>query len=169
MSWLIVSENQWYDFHMHMMTHPWKIPQVFRSLTARSRDNNMKPYWFLCGEPKQLISKIRCFTALHSTFMHWSSILNWAITRRNFEGISYDFRLGIKTIGDTMMPKFRYCVCMGPTLQELTQFLLDKMAGISQMIFSDAFSLMKTTVFWLKFHLNLFLRVQLTITHHWFR
>ena len=36
----------------------------------------------------------------------------------------------------------------------------------SQTIFSDAFSWM---IFWLRFHLSLFLRVQLTITQHWFR
>ena len=46
---------------------------------------------------------------------------------------------------------------------------LDKMATISQMIFSDAFSWMKNFVFWSTFHLSLFLRVQLTITQHWFR
>ena len=45
---------------------------------------------------------------------------------------------------------------------------LDKMAAISQMMFSDAFSWMKSFVFWFKFHWNLFLRVQLTITQHWF-
>ena len=33
----------------------------------------------------------------------------------------------------------------------------------------DAFSWMKSFEFWLKFHLSLFLRVQLTITQHWFR
>ena len=46
---------------------------------------------------------------------------------------------------------------------------LDKMTCISQTIFSDAFSWMKSFVFWLKFHWSLFLRVQLTITQHWFR
>ena len=46
---------------------------------------------------------------------------------------------------------------------------MDKMAAISQMIFSDAFSWMKNFVFWLKFYWCLFLRVQLTIVQHWFR
>ena len=35
------------------------------------------------------------------------------------------------------------------------------MAAISQMIYSDAFSWMKSFVFWLKFHWSLLLRVQL--------
>ena len=34
---------------------------------------------------------------------------------------------------------------------------------------SNAFSWMKSFVFWLNFHWSLFLRVQLTITQHWFR
>ena len=46
----------------------------------------------------------------------------------------------------------------------LTHWDRDKMAAISQTIFSDVFSWMKSVVFWLKFHWSLFLRVQLTIT-----
>ena len=38
-----------------------------------------------------------------------------------------------------------------------------------QMTFSNEFSGMKMVEFWFKFHWNLFPRVQLTITHHWFR
>ena len=47
---------------------------------------------------------------------------------------------------------------MSHTLR-LTHLPLDKMATISQMILSDAFSLMKSFVFWLKCDWNLFLRV----------
>ena len=49
----------------------------------------------------------------------------------------------------------------------LTHLPLDKMAAIPQPIFSDAFSWMKSFMFWLKFHWSL-LRVQLTATQHWF-
>ena len=49
----------------------------------------------------------------------------------------------------------------------LTHLTLDKMAAISQAIFSDAFSWMKSSVFWLKFHWRLFLRVKLIITQLW--
>ena len=51
----------------------------------------------------------------------------------------------------------------------LTPLSLDKMAAISQMIFWDAFSWMKSFVFCLKSHWSLFLMVQLTITRHSFR
>ena len=56
-------------------------------------------------------------------------------------------------------------------LNEPTLFLtLDKMAAISQTIFSDAFSGMKSFLFWiLKNYWTLFLGVQLTINRHWFR
>ena len=46
---------------------------------------------------------------------------------------------------------------------------LDKMAGIPQRIFSYVFSWMKSFIFWFKLHWSRFLRVQLTITEHWFR
>ena len=42
------------------------------------------------------------------------------------------------------------------------------MAAISRMIFSDAFSWMKTFIFWFKFHWSLFLRVQLHQPWLWF-
>ena len=50
-----------------------------------------------------------------------------------------------------------------------TRLPLDKMAASSQTIFSGAFSWMNSFLFWLIFHWSLFLRVQLTITQHWFR
>ena len=40
----------------------------------------------------------------------------------------------------------------------LTHLPLDKMAAISQTIFSGAFSWMKSFIFWLKFHWSLFIR-----------
>ena len=51
----------------------------------------------------------------------------------------------------------------------LISFPVDKMAAISQTAFSNAFSWMKNFVFWFKFHWGLFLRVQLTISQHWFK
>ena len=45
----------------------------------------------------------------------------------------------------------------------------DKMAAISQTTLSNSFSWMKMLEFRLKFHWNLFHRVQLTIFQHWFR
>ena len=51
----------------------------------------------------------------------------------------------------------------------LTHSSHDKMAAISQMTFSNAFSWMKMCEFRLTFHWSLFLRVKLTKFHHWFR
>ena len=48
----------------------------------------------------------------------------------------------------------------------LSHLILEKMAAISQTIFLDVFSWMKSFVFWLKFPRSLFLRVQLAITQH---
>ena len=45
----------------------------------------------------------------------------------------------------------------------------DEMNNISQRTFSNIFSSVKLFEFWLTFHWNLFLRVQLTIFQHWFR
>ena len=50
---------------------------------------------------------------------------------------------------------------------KLTHLPLDKMTAISQTVFSDALSWIKSFLLWLKFHWILFLRVQLTIAQHW--
>ena len=52
---------------------------------------------------------------------------------------------------------------------ELTHWGLNKMAAIRQTTFWNAFPWMKIVVFWLKFHWNLFLKVQLRINHHCLR
>ena len=51
---------------------------------------------------------------------------------------------------------------------ELTHWGWDKMAAIFQTAFSNVFSWMKMYEFQLKFPWTLFLRVQLTISQHWF-
>ena len=51
----------------------------------------------------------------------------------------------------------------------LTHLPLDKMAHISQTIFSEAIQWMKSLTFCLKFHQSLLPKVQLTITQHWLR
>ena len=48
-------------------------------------------------------------------------------------------------------------------------FIMDKMAAISLTIFLNAFSWMKSLVFLFEFHRSLFLKIQLTISQHWFR
>ena len=59
--------------------------------------------------------------------------------------------------------KYDLCFILIITVLYLTHLFLDKMAAISQMIFSDAFSWMKRFVFWSNFHWIFFLMVQLTI------
>ena len=54
-------------------------------------------------------------------------------------------------------------------LNELRSNDLHKMATILQIAFSNTFSSMDMFEFWLKFHGNLFLNVQSTISHDWFR
>ena len=56
----------------------------------------------------------------------------------------------------------------GNTWSTLTHWGRDKMAAIFQTTFSNAFSWMKMYEFRLRFHWSLFLRFQLTISHHWF-
>ena len=51
----------------------------------------------------------------------------------------------------------------------LTHWGWDKMDAISLTTFSNEFSWMKMYEYRLKFHWSLFLRVQLTISQHWFR
>ena len=51
----------------------------------------------------------------------------------------------------------------------LTHWGWDKMDGISQTTFPNAFSWMKMYEFRLRFHWILFPRVKLTISQHWFR
>ena len=51
----------------------------------------------------------------------------------------------------------------------LTHWGRDRMEAISQTTFSSAFSWMKMFELESKFHWSSFLRVQLTIFHHWFR
>ena len=56
-----------------------------------------------------------------------------------------------------------------PNFSVLTHWGRDKMAAIFQTTFSNAFSWMKMYKFRVRFHWNLFPRVQLTISQHWFR
>ena len=56
-----------------------------------------------------------------------------------------------------------------PGTNELTHWGRDKMAAIFQTTFSNAFSWMKIHEFPLRFHWNLFPRVQLTKFQHWVR
>ena len=73
-------------------------------------------------------------------------------------------RPGDKPLSEPMMVSLLTHICVArPHLP------LGKMAAFPQTIYSTAFSRMRSVVLWLKFHWSLFIRVQLTITQHWFR
>ena len=64
----------------------------------------------------------------------------------------------------------QYCVCCWlEPIWDLTHWGRYKMDAISQTTFWSAFCWIEMIEFRLKFHWNLFLRVQLTIYQHWFR
>ena len=56
--------------------------------------------------------------------------------------------------------------CQALNTDSLTHLPLDKMATISETIFSDAILWMKSFVFWLKFHWRLFVKVQTPIDNN---
>ena len=56
-----------------------------------------------------------------------------------------------------------------PARTWLIHWSRDKMAAVSQTIFSNALHWMKMFEFRLKFHWSLLLRIQITIFNHWFR
>ena len=51
----------------------------------------------------------------------------------------------------------------------LSHLSLDKTAAILPRTFLNAFPWMESFVFWFEFHWRLFPKVQLTISHHWYR
>ena len=99
----------------------------------------------------------------------WMQIVSFWSPINNKPAIAWCWT-GNKTLSDPKMALFIWLDIYGSFhLDVLTHLPQDKMAAISQTIFSDAFSLMKSFLFWLKFHWSLFLRFQLTITQCWFR
>ena len=85
----------------------------------------------------------------------WDSVLIFLTQQSELGGIHSTLFLGS-------------CHNMGYCTEVLTHWGRDKMDAISQTTFSSAFSWMKMFEFRLKFW-SLFLRVQLTIFHHWLR
>ena len=83
----------------------------------------------------------------------------------NFSEIFIEIQIfSLKKIHLKMLSAKCYQFC--PSLNVLTHWGRDKMAAISQ---TTHFLKKKISEFRLKFHWSLFLRVQLTIFHHWFR
>ena len=117
---------------------------------------------------------MRDFTNLNRIYKaHWTNVW-WTMkvfhehcqgsTRTSVNSNDLSDWFGIRHIVLDTLIKW---VCFSDYNYYLSHLPLDKMTAISQMIYSDASSWMKSLVFWLKFHWSLFLRVYLTITQHW--
>ena len=134
-------------------------------------------WWSIPGMPPRVSPSVKS-----SETRKMNSLIPWSLTRPwkpGKVGRSW-WRHAMKTlsgplwgesIGHCWLP-WKILVWRGAKLHNcplLSHLLLDKMASVSQTIFSDAFSWMKIFVFWLKYHWSVFLSVQLTITQHWFR
>ena len=96
--------------------------------------------------------KSMCKTAVFPLLTHWR-YCSFALSHQN----------------DKVKPTLFGSVNFGCLLvwSSLIHLPLEKMAAISQTIFSYAFSWMKSFVYSIKFLWNLSLRVQLTTTQHW--
>ena len=99
--------------------------------------------------------------------LHCNASLPWAGRMQRISP-----RIGIRTqcrVSSWFWPGSASCGIELLQIDKLTHWGWDKMAAIFQTTFSNAFSSMKIYEFRLKLHWSLFLRVQLTIFHHWFR
>ena len=103
---------------------------------------------------------------LHSTSQpyHQLKVAVWNFHTTIFVSISWTESLGICYTASPFFIKLPIT-----STSTVTHLPLNKMAAISQTIFSYAFSWIKSFVFWLKCHWILFLRVQLTLFQHWLR
>ena len=136
------------NHHWLLRTNDWFEVNVNADLLQ----TNMSCYDVLCKLNKNL--KLNVITGL-----------NFSLFRIHHHSISSVQSL--ISLLHLSMPYFtciKYCVTLH---HAFTHLPLDKMAAISQTIFSDAFSWTKNFVFRFEFHWSLFTRVQLTIFQHW--
>ena len=109
---------------------------------------------------------------------HWKALqvsksFSQCLGSASYTGQHPRIYLTLNTVSDSLhLNQCSFIDSIGPTLHlgfmaQLNHLPLDKMATISQTIFSDAFFWMKSFV--LEFHWSSFLRVQLTLNQHWFR
>ena len=102
--------------------------------------------------------------------LHWFSPVGWVPIQVHYSfpgmelGIEVCLLETLITSCEGMLPSQNH-----PQELYLTHWGWDKMAANFLTTFSNAFSWMKMYEFQLRFHRILFLRVQLTISHHWFR
>ena len=130
----------------------------------------------LVGLNKLLITQLSCRWFEVSKGTHWRL---WAkhihsLLYIKHQGSSQDLPAGSVSM---LSVKDKLVLCskllaveflFGDLLTILVHWGQDKMAAISQMALSTAFSLMKMYECRLIYHWNLFLRFELTILQHWF-
>ena len=111
----------------------------------------------LCKQDDQSVSDLMHVVPLAS-IAHWRSWCRY----------DTDILPALLALSDGC-PAVNKAYCMDCSGELLTHWGRDKMDAISHTTLWSAFSSMKMFEFRLKFHWSLFLRVQLTIFHHWFR
>ena len=125
--------------------------------------------WYHCNDVMMstMASQITSFTRRRSKRKHQSS------AALAFVGGIHQWPVNSLHKGLVMWKMFQFddvtIIALSMYLPQLTHWGGDNLAAISQTTLSNAFSWMKILEFRLKFNLSLFLRVQLTISKHWFR
>ena len=164
---MVWTSSKWGKFWLWSWIWPWRS----RSITPQNnRDLNqgLLHLWSKFGDPSLNGSRVIARTSkwLTHTRTHTRTQAMTIPEGQNWPRV----KRGCRRILHIWSPKEITDISHSPHLaQDINSSPLDKMADISQTILSGAFSWMKSFVFWLKFHWSLFLKVQLTISQHWFR
>ena len=152
--WIMISPFDYMETHCRLFQQKLtrEVPRVF----ARSR----RPFWVTSSRLRKVIWN---YDVQRDYEEHMSDFVISAVTA---DGLA---PLVARTSTGTVMTNVGSSIHTGPALGRLTDLPLDKITTITQTTFSDVFSWTKNLVFWLKFLWSLFVRVQLTITQHWFK
>ena len=138
-----------------------------RNLVVDIRSHNREQRWVISSE--------FCVNVMRMGFTQQYQQFKWIQTSEHGVNLSLTvcfLKIRIMTqqckqrwrchMADSKYPRIDIC---GPLYWHIH---LDKMAAISQTTFSSALLWMKSFVFRLEFHWNLFQRAQSTISQHWF-
>ena len=122
----------------------------FKKMHLKRSSGKWWPFWLGLNVLKKSTTVFKFpFKALF-----WCTWLKFILKKDLCEWLSTD-----QALGHYLNQGAHRCIYVSLEINDLTHLPLDKMAAILQRIFSDAFSWMKSFVFWLKFHWSLFLRV----------
>ena len=158
--------------HSHISSCLWVKQQQFPVSYHKSQSGSPKQcllYWFnFSFQPASLLHYFKLNSRVQNSLHHKGMFSPWFFTSNFHKSISLSRskRQSRHTTFGTIDPDNTRRVIW--SLMNLTHWGRDKMATISQTILSNAFSWMNILEFRLRFHWNLFLRVQLTIFQHWF-